>query len=293
MLVLFNGVNAEEILWESGKNLHIKIDDQDKASDGPAKPNEHPVRLDPKQITNALKYLKVFDKENKFKPVFAIQQATLLGKYLANGLSQADPDQDILFALVKTDTAYVVVKEVYYMAGRAFYVDGKLNIIIGDYDRLPNKFQERAEASHGSTGGIFYFFKHGQRAKPSKFKKRLVTKEGVSTYVDGPKRRQDWLVIDVAKASALYFAEKERNRKPTTNELVDEAMRQEAEKLAQDRREMRLEMARMRKEINDSKANKEQLSIEERLAKLDELHKSKLITDVEYDQKRKEILDDI
>ena len=287
-LLISMHVSAEEILWEFGKSLHIKIDAQDKSSQGPAKLNQHPVTLEAAEIVNALKAIKVYDKKNKFKPVFSIQQTNLLGKYLASGLSQAQPDEDILFALSRRSAAYIIVKETYYMGGRAFYVDDKLNIIIGDYDRLPDKFQERVELSHGVSGGIFYFIKPGKRAKPSKFKVRLITKEGIST------KRRDWFVIDVEKASATYIAEKERNRKPTTRETVDLAIQEESERLAKERREMRLEMARMRKDMRESANNPDnQLSIEERLVNLDELHEKNLITDSEYEQKRKEILGDI
>lgn len=52
-------------------------------------------------------------------------------------------------------------------------------------------------------------------------------------------------------------------------------------------------MAKMRKEMQEATNNKEQLTVEERLAKLDELHDKQLISDDEYEQKRKEILDDI
>ncbi len=286
-LLLSIQVNAEEILWQSGKSLHIKIDTQDEPNQGQAKPNEHPVKLEASNIVNALKAIKIYDRKNKFKSVFSIQQATLLGKYLANGLSKAEPDQDILFALAKTAVSYAVMKETYYMAGRAFYVNGRLNIIIGDYDRLSDKFRERANASHGKTGGVFYFFKPGERAKPSKFKERLITKEGITT------KRRDWFIIDVEKASTAYIAEKNRNRKPTTQETVDLAIQEEAKKLAKERREMRFEMARLRKEMNKNSQSKGALSAEDRLKKLEELKDEKLITEDEYNMKRKEILNDI
>ena len=61
------------------------------------------------------------------------------------------------------------MKDVTYTAGRAFYLNGKLNIIIGDYDRLGDKFKERANASAGISE-IKYYFVPGKRAKKSGFK---------------------------------------------------------------------------------------------------------------------------
>jgi len=51
-------------------------------------------------------------------------------------------------------------------------------------------------------------------------------------------------------------------------------------------------MARLRKEMTES-GTTGVASIEERLAALDELREKNLISDAEYDRKRKEILDDI
>lgn len=289
-------VIADETLWKSGKNLYIKLADQDNYSDGKRVPNQHPVTLNPTEINNALNLIRVWDKDSKkrdaVKSVFTKQQILLLGKYLANGLAQAKPGEDIVFALSSKKVSAIVFKELYYMAGRAFYSNDRLHIIIGDYDRLPDKFQERAERSHGNISGVQYFFNKGKRSKPSKFKRRLIAKEGIENYTDGSEHRPDWFVIDVRRASQTFVAENERNKKSTAT-FDDTAIRLEAARLAKERREMRAEMARMRKEMKESGGSKEQLTVEQRLVKLNELHEKNLITDSEYDQKRRDILNDI
>ena len=66
----------------------------------------------------------------------------------------------------------------------------------------------------------------------------------------------------------------------------------EAAKLAKERREMRLEMARLRKEMeSDNKSSQE--SVEDRLKKLKELMDKELISKEEYDKRRAEILNEI
>lgn len=283
---------ADDVLWESGLNLYIKITDQDNKS----KPNQHPVTLDAREISNALNQIQILDrkfvKEDELKTVFTIQQATLLGQYLASGLQKAKPDEDIVFALVSNKTKYVVVKETYYMAGRAFYADDRLHIIIGDYDKLPDKFRERAAASHGDTGGVQYFFDNGKRTKPSKFKHVVITKDGIDNYKEGgSKLRRDWFVIDVNQASKAYIAQTEANKKLDPNEANAELIRQESARMAKERREMRMEMARLRKEMSESQGGS--LTVEERLKQLDELKDKDLISADEYDTKRQEILSDI
>ena len=283
---------ADEVLWESGLNLYIKITDQDNKT----RPNQHPVTLDAKEIANALNAMEILEKrmikEDEVNTVFSFQQATLLGQYLASGLQKARPDEDIVFALVSNKRSYVVIKETYYMAGRAFYADDRLHIIIGDYDKLPDKFRERAEASSGNTSGIHYFFDNGKRTKPSDFKQVLISKDGINNYKDESRIRRDWFVIDVKQASAAYVAAVEANKKLDPNEANAELIRQEAARIAKERREMRMEMARMRKEMSENQGGTP-LTVEERLKNLEELKDKGLISGDEYDVKRQEILSDI
>ena len=72
----------------------------------------------------------------------------------------------------------------------------------------------------------------------------------------------------------------------------EKLLKDEAAKLAKERREIRLEMARMRKEMEAS-IKPDSLSIEERLQKLQVLKEKNLISDEEYDKKRADILNDI
>ena len=54
----------EDILWQSGQNLYIKLVKQDKSDTGKAMPNQHPASLDPQQVTNALKMAEYWSKKS-------------------------------------------------------------------------------------------------------------------------------------------------------------------------------------------------------------------------------------
>jgi hypothetical protein len=285
----------KDILWQSGVNLYIKFGKQDKSAGGKTLPNSHPVELDAKEITDALSAIEYWEKEGFFKDaeantVFSVSQNRLLGNYLSLGLAKAKPGQDILFVLSYLKKGALGFKDKLFVAGRAFYLDNRLHIIIGDYDRPVDKGKEAVEGGAGITE-VQYFFTTGSRSDASKFKKSLVTGNGVDLYYKGNKRRRDWFVIDVPVAAAAYVAKNEKKDKPSAAD--SEALRQEAARMAQERREMRAEMARMRKEMSESRGDRETLTPEERLSELEELHKKGLISDAEYEQKRKEILDDI
>ena len=298
LLLLSNLVTAEEVLWKSGMNLYIRTTDQDRYAGGQIIPNQHPVSLNPTHIRNALNNIYVWNKsfftgalkDNEAETVFSQEQARLLGNYLATGLQKASPGEDILFALTRRKKGFLFTKDTTYTTGRVFYVNDKLNIIIGEFDRLGDKFKERAYASSGISE-IQYSFKHGKRAKRSGFKKAIIISDGLSTHSVNGKNRRDWFVIDVKLASAAYMAEQGDGN--ATDAIENEEFRKEASKSAQERREMRLEMARLRKEMKQSQKGTEDRSLEERLKELQSLKEKKMITSEEYQAKRKEILNEI
>ena len=280
-------------------NLYIKITKQDKNKAGQYVPNQHPVSLNPNEIRNALTNIYVWNKsyftgalkDNEAETVFSQEQARLLGNYLAAGLQKATPQEDFIFSLTRRKKGFLFTKETTYTTGRAFYANNKLNVIIGEFDRLSDKFKERAYASSG-INEIKYNFKHGKRGKRGGFNKAIIVTDGLSTQNVNGKNRTDWFVIDVKLASAAYLADKNDDSEITAS-ANEEALRREAAKSAQERREMRLEMARMRKEMKQSQKGSGISTAEERLKKLDDLQQKKIITKEEYESKRQEILSDI
>ncbi|MGH8120502.1 MAG: hypothetical protein ACRESK_07805 [Gammaproteobacteria bacterium] len=282
----------DNIIWESGKNLSIRLVKIEKSAGKSL--NDHPVSLSKTEITNALTMLVSWEKEGFFKDrdmvrVFSDNQVRLLGNYLEKGLNEAKSDEDITFVLAGLGGK--LFKDKMFVAGRVYYKDKRLNIIIGDYDRPLDKGREAVETSAG-VSEVEYVFNYGSRTKASGFKKHIVTGDGIDAKTQGKKTRLDWFLLDVPVASAAYVAKTARDKQPAGADA--EAIRAESTRLANERRELRAEMARMRKEMSESASTTgPKLTTEERLAELEELRKKKLISDAEYEVKRKEILDDI
>ena len=288
------GANDED-LWKSGSNLYIRLTNQDQSKKDVTPPNQHPVRLNVNQITSALEGIEAwsgggFFKKKQLKKLFSLQQARLLGQYIAAGLSKARTDQDIVFVLARSEKKYLVIQNRGYTGGRIFYLDGKLHLIIGDYDHEGDRFKETVERSHGVTDTKQYF-KHGRRAKSVGFKGTVVARAGVETHMDGRKPRRDWIEIDLERAAAVYLAEKKAQepQEPVTSA----AMQAEAARMARERREMRLELAKMRKEMQSSNGDDSSQTIEQRLMTLQELRDKELISAEEYERKREQILGEI
>ena len=273
----------DDIIWQAGANEIIKYIDQDTPSPGK---NDHPVVLQEKQINIILQSIKFPQqeddpvKEKEFKSVFTDQQANLLGRYLEQGLKEAKPDQDITFVLEKSIKRSSILKPaLYFVAGRVFYKDNQLNIIIGDYDRLRNEAFEAVNDPTG-TGHIHYSFDYGERSKPSRFKKSIVSINGIEYKQLNSIRRDDWLVIDVNVASKA---------------IEHMAKIQKMDEMANKRKEL-MEVLGSEDIIHIDAINspeKATHSLEDRLTELKHLRNKDLITDEEYAQKRKQILDDL
>jgi hypothetical protein len=286
----------KDIIWKIGLNQYIKFGKQDTVKYGG---NEHPVELDEKEIFYTLKALQYEEKSflsgtETLKAVFTSLQTKVLSQSLAKGLRNAKPDQDIIFVLEKAESKMLGLKEKSFNAGRIFYKDGKLNIIMGEYEFFRSEAFEK-QYDPGGQSGVPYNFHFGKRTRKTRIFQDVHFKAtGVNIKAINGERRSDWLVMDVSVASKAYIADEIYKQNPVT--AGDKKLEAETAKLAKQRREMRSEMARMRKQVQDI-SNKEELvsvkSIEERMAMLDQLLGKKLITQEEYDSKRKEILNDI
>ena len=137
----------QDVIWEAGRNAYIRYAEQDDAGFGA---NDHPVDLQIGEIKNALGSL-IFphkgsdDSDQEQTGIFTAQQIDTLSQNLATGLANAQQNQDIIFSLEKSVKRFLGTRgKRLYVAGRAFFKDGRLNIIIGDHDRAGDEAFEAA-----------------------------------------------------------------------------------------------------------------------------------------------------
>ena len=121
---------------------------------------------------------------------------------------------------------------------------------------------------------------------------QLLKVDGIDYAAVNSKTRKDWVLLNLSKTKEIIASKNESKRRNTKEYKQDRLLKDEAAKLAKERREMRLEMARLRKEMNENKSGPD-LSIEERLEKLQAIRDKDLITKEEYDKRRTEILNEI
>jgi hypothetical protein len=289
-----SAVFADDVIWKSGLYQVFKYEKQDSSKFGK---NNHPVQLDGKKISTALEALEFTEKKllagKTIKSLFTIAQLNLLGKQLAKGLKNAKPGQDIIFVIEGVNPKLMFLTQKYFIAGRAFYKDGKLNMILGEYNLTRNDALESVYDPGGQTG-MPYYFNFGSRTKQSnKFKITIIPVPGFENKKTAKKFRHDWFMLDVELTAKAYLAKIEALKYPTSR--GERKIQAEAAKLSRERREMRAEMARMRKEMKEinSALGSSTKTLEERIIILDQLLTKELITQEEYDIRRKEILNDI
>lgn len=281
----FSLFEDKNTIWEKNPNVYFKLVEQKKAN---FTKNDHPAKFDAKAISAVIGQLKVkttnrFDSKSEVKQVFNAKQTKLLGQYLASALSQARPNQDVIFALEKkVNRGLGLISIGHFVAGTAFYKNNKLNIIIGDYDRSRDIGYEAAnDPTH--LGIVRYKLNHGKRSAPSKgFIHNFILVNGIENKVLNDQKRNNWLVIDVDVASQAY-ANQERVLKKS--------------ELAKKRKELRAilgsEEAEYREQLRRPAPAPITRSIEDRLTTLNKLLNKGLITEAEHQQKRQQIIDSL
>ncbi len=297
--------DKSHIIWEAGRNTYVIFADQDSSKYGQ---NDHPIEINEPDIRKSLQNLVIegsqYSKEQTGpEMLFSQGQIVILAKQLARGLVKAKPEQDILFALKRSKDRFLGMKKTEeFVAGRVFYKDGQLNIIMGDYNL---QRQEGFEAVYDPThvGIVKYHFFQGSRTKDSKkFKVTVAETKGVQVK---NKSRHDWFVIDTKLAASAYDvtqrsrdrSELEGKRQELQKILGDDAISggsaKERAQMSRERREMRAEMARMRKEMKSMSGGGAAGGIEQRMATLKGLKQKGLISEKEYQIKRQDIIKDL
>lgn len=301
---------AKDVIWQASNNEFLKFIDQDTSVYGP---NDHPVALEANEIKASLDSLNIQEKhghasKEAFKPVFTVAQRDILSRYLTEGLKKAKPRQDIIFAMERSvPRALVLTPNRYFVAGRVFYNDNRLNIIIGDYDR-PRLDGYELAYDPTNMGIVRYNFDYGKRSTASKFDNTITGVTGVENKPWKNTRRSDWLVIDVNVAAKAYDQltkirkeeELAKKRQELKEVMGSEEFNQRGKEIQQGSKEIQqgTEGIQQRSEEihqreDTKRPGKPTGSLEERLTVLKRLRSKELITEEEYEMKRKLILDEL
>ena len=294
---IFKSTKINRNIWKQ-QEQHVALAPQTNGKGVKEPLNEHPAILNIADVRDALRSMELWVEGGFFRneeaiPVFSSGQVATLSRYLVEGLAQAAINEDVVFVVRGyANVALDIAKERFWTAGRAFYKDNKLNIIVGTFQLRKDRGVRQAEGAHGVLDNYAdLHFDHGSRTDRTSMPGRIVTTPGVTFNGSrGDTERPDWVQIDVALAADAY----RESLVPDEDRKRDARVKQEAAKLTVERRQMREEMARLRKELEAVKSGGAQVQgLEQRLATLQELKEKDLISDDEFASRRKAILEEI
>jgi hypothetical protein len=309
----------EKIVWQApGQFVKIVEQDRIRKDRRPAK-NSHPSDLTASQIATVLASLKVASA-GKTVPIFTQAEVTLLAEKLADAFDDALPTQDVVFSIAGGQDGAAGHPTT---AGRMFVQGARLQIIFGDV-------QQSAAGDPGNTSHHVEPHRAGKRKE--RIDKELVIADGpgVSYFSASDRERTDWILVDVPAVIAAWrgpailpaaapvpVAAPGLPPAPqaATSAVIAPAgtpiappgaaavppITAEQQRQLEERRQMAEEMARLRKQVQEQSgggttaapAKPAGKSVEERLATLQSLHQKKLITDEEYEAKRKALLEEL
>ncbi len=298
---LFGGDDEKGTMVWQGGDQYVKLVPIEDSAKGQ---NQHPARITLEELQTVLKELRleessgIFNDEVKRIPLFVNSEVNILSSALSRALERAKPDEDITFVIFGRHEGLITAENM-AMAGRVFFRDERLNIILGDTFRTVAGTTAQRHANQAAGCGDCPVdtretpYKVGRRDKEHKLDMPFAHLDGLLLERKSGGRRSDWLTIDIDKVLAVV--EREKNKLPPALQKDRQRARQESAQIAIERRQMREEMARMRKEMKDMQqgGGKTGNSVEQRMATLNALHKKGLISKAEYEAKRQEILNDI
>ncbi|MBL1319674.1 MAG: hypothetical protein COA63_001250 [Methylophaga sp.] len=248
-------------LWEAQAHLqYVEI----ARRDTPGLPNEHPTVIAAEELRAVLGSIYVnelFGITRRDVPLFSPGELQILGVALANGLSQAEENEDINYVLNGKHRG-LIASETKTNTGRVFIGnDGRLNIIFG---LIHEEFRTHEKSTGQPIDRRLHPMNPGKRGFDSKPGVRVAIDKGQAYYLDPKtgKERTDWIVIDIATVLANVKNRKSDGDGTVSPELLEDVARnkQETGNLRDDVSgmkeiifEMSDEIERLKRQIEDMK----------------------------------------
>jgi hypothetical protein len=267
--------NKTTEIWKNIDQF-VVLAPQDAPAGEAIPPNDQPVVVKPADLAAALGRLQVYEGRGSQEavPLFEAGAAQRLATQLGIALGRATADQDVLFAIEMPQKSALFGSNSVSVAGRAFFQNQRLHMIIGELhvSTVPPEYKTYP-IGYPKLDRRLHPHQTGRRSQEARYDPvaRFATGDGVNLYERDGKTRADWLVIDLGAIvnrdqSAVVPG------MPPASESPHVAPRN----------------------VGTAQAHGgTSPSIEERLLRLKQLREQDLITEEEYDRKRKEILDQL
>lgn len=182
-------------IWSQGSDLFIRLESQDTLRGALAPANSHPAKISAESVRNALSLIYYApESDDEATPLFAERTLDILSVAIAKGLSEARRNQDVTFLIETWHELFLGLSEAMVVGGRAFMTDDSLNLIIGSL-RAPNRrtYSEGEHKALNKDSRLHPYF-IGYRDKRIK-KTGFLSAEANSGVYAASANRRDWLVF--------------------------------------------------------------------------------------------------
>lgn len=294
---------SKERFWRH-RDQYVRLEPQDRGKQPPA-PNAHPVNLEPARIREMLGSLEIrYPKRDKAETLFTSGELDVLQNTVSEALAAATPEQDVTFAIVGIHRGlFAFNHDRSVTTGRLFYVDGRLNLIIGRLHEEYNEDEDRRMHPFLPGSRKYKAPRSWDPAKPWE----VVPMGGVAIKRQGDIERYNWLMLNPDPKLWKAVRAEKKAAKETAKAAFQEAsqVRQESAQVSAEQERLRAEMEALKKQVQTLRQTPAATptaapappaatdDVENRLRRLQSLHDKGLITDREYRAKRQEIIDSL
>lgn len=206
-------------LWESNLQ-YVRLVERDQPG-----ANQHPSPISSDEMREILSSLFVNQRvllRTQQVSLFSPGELQILSSTLAQGLSRAQPNEDITFVTLGVH-AGAIAAERKTNSGRVFIDDnGRLNIIFG---LLHQEYREKEQYTGQDIDRRVNPLLPGSRKNDSTPASRVVLDNGQSYHEEDGSERSDWLVIDIPTVLASAAQRKGQDTGALTPEMREEIAR--------------------------------------------------------------------
>jgi len=311
-------------LWHFRNEQYVRLEPQQHKQ----QPNQHPVNLDAAQLRTTLASLQV-DYRDSILPAFVRSELDIIVEPLQRGLAQAQPHQDVTFAVLGMHPG-LFANENRLVTGRVFYQADRLHIIFGalqgevDYhqDRrihpflagnrqTPQTFERALQLQPGQQlvgqrqdwialdiAAVLDYVAYQEELKPE-----AVAAETAKVQQEADVLRQE--VQQLKQTVATLQRDVPQQSQPNIS-AVESELQQDTVQLQNAVSELQEQVQTLKQQqipsvampapamnVNHSATSAADNEIEARLRLLKDLREKDLITEQEYQQKRREILESL
>jgi len=206
-------------LWESNLQ-YVRLVERDQPGT-----NQHPLPISSDEMREVLSSMYVNQRvllRTQQVPLFSPGELQILSSTLAQGLSRAQPNEDITFVTLGVH-AGAIAAERKTNSGRVFIdSNGRMNIIFG---LVHQEYRDKDQITGQDIDRRVNPLLPGSRRSDSRPATRVALDNGQSYYEADGSERSDWLVIDIPTVLATAAERKGQDTGALTPEMREEIAR--------------------------------------------------------------------